>query len=211
MCTGQRMPWPGKASGCSSLRSGLLPAPLDLVGTDIDHRRDRCCCAQLAACSLPKLAAAQYCGSRGHATSFGATSVGAARRVWRCTAAASPAVDWHAHNTPLVGAGAGGAPFCLSEVVMTVFAVLFRFKWWWMLRTRPGLVSGGQDTFSPLCGVTGEFAGVGDRTAPVATGGRRGRRLHGMDVPAVRGGGRRCARFSGTGRSAPRCRPRFRR
>jgi len=78
---------------------------------------------------------------------------------------------------------------------MTVFAVLFRFKWWWMLRTRPGLVSGGQDTFSPLCGVTGEFAGVGDRTAPVATGGRRGRRLHGMDVPAVRGGGRRCARL----------------
>jgi hypothetical protein len=106
-----------------------------------------------------------------------------------------PCVDWHAHNAPLVGAGAGGAPFCLSEEVMAVFAVLFRFKWWSMLRTRPGLVSGGQDTFSPLCGITGEFAGVGDRTAPVATGGRRGRRLHGMDVPAVGGGGRRCARF----------------
>ncbi len=64
-----------------------------------------------------------------------------------------PCVDWHAHNAPLVGAGAGGAPFCLSEVVVTVFAVLFRFKWWWMLRTRPGLVSGGQDTF-PRCVVS---------------------------------------------------------
>jgi hypothetical protein len=36
---------------------------------------------------------------------------------------------------------------------MTVFAVLFRLKWWWMLRTRPGLASGAQDTF-PRCAVS---------------------------------------------------------
>ena len=124
-CTGQRMPWPGEASGCSSLRSGLLPAPLDLVGKDTDtvvidaavhslQPAKACSCSVLRVSRTRHVLRRYLCGSGPQGLAVDGSGI--------------PCVDWHAHNAPLVGAGAGGAPFCLSEVVMTVFAVLFRLS-----------------------------------------------------------------------------------
>jgi hypothetical protein len=44
-----------------------------------------------------------------------------------------------------------------GEVVVVMWSVSFRVKWWWMLRTRRGLASWGMDTYPPppVRGITG--------------------------------------------------------
>ena len=51
-----------------------------------------------------------------------------------------------------------------GEVVVVMWSVSFRVKWWWMLRTRRGLASWGMDTYPPGARY---HRGVGDPVGPV--------------------------------------------